>query len=621
VEVRSRRGFERALPAALLAGLGAALVFAVGGASSRIAQSFHGLNHSAYIYQIHNGIVPPTNPSSLGMPANFYWGYHAVLALGMEVLDVTPFEMSVTLNAAALAGFLLAMWLAAGRFTKDPWLRLGCSLLPFFILNPVGLSQFTARVAGVWVPEILRAPGQGVENLWEHLLGIARHHEALRMVDQDIAQLLPRFGDPDATTLSRRAGSLINKFFNFNSFPVALALYTGSIQVLFAKGLGPYARAALLLPLVFATALMSPLPVAAFGVVVAADFIVRLTAPADPRTTGRKGAIGHARVEAALPLMASGLAVLLSLPILLPVALAYEGRVHFHGASGSLMRHAVYIGWALIPSLLVQLLALRAFRRLSPEARVCAITACIYSLAAMTLALPVQDPNEYKLVLLSSVPTSLLLLALGVEWGKGSRLWDRAQPVLRAALRTAFVGAGAIAIAATSLLYLASSWSREEPFVYQGWELQLTGLDESSQAAGLQGAYDWLRERTPATAYVLEIPVGKDESLAPVVAQRRSVAELPSPYTLPIPHHALLVERTREVAGRLATCSITREDLRRLFAVPAPWPGEIFALTAMAAGASHGGDFQASCGEALPVGVALEYSNSAYAVFRISSSD
>ena len=39
-------------------------VFAVGGVSSRVMQSYHGLHHSAYVTQIANGIVAPSNPSS-----------------------------------------------------------------------------------------------------------------------------------------------------------------------------------------------------------------------------------------------------------------------------------------------------------------------------------------------------------------------------------------------------------------------------------------------------------------------------------------------------------------------------------------------------------------------------
>ena len=63
-------------------------IFQTAGHSTRLTQSFHGLYHAAYTSQLANGIVPPTNPSSLGMPANFYWAWHGLLALLSRALGI-----------------------------------------------------------------------------------------------------------------------------------------------------------------------------------------------------------------------------------------------------------------------------------------------------------------------------------------------------------------------------------------------------------------------------------------------------------------------------------------------------------------------------------------------------
>ena len=88
-------------------------------------------------------IVPPTNPSSMGASVNFYWAWHALLALGAAAFDRTPFEMSLLSNALGLAAVLGALWLVARRSSASWLLRLGFCLLPFFILNHTGITMIT----------------------------------------------------------------------------------------------------------------------------------------------------------------------------------------------------------------------------------------------------------------------------------------------------------------------------------------------------------------------------------------------------------------------------------------------------------------------------------------------
>ena len=72
-------------------------------ASPRVQISHHGFFHSAYVYEVIAGHVPPENVTLPGHPSNTYWPYHALLAA-----LVTLFAAPAPLASAALNLVLLA---------------------------------------------------------------------------------------------------------------------------------------------------------------------------------------------------------------------------------------------------------------------------------------------------------------------------------------------------------------------------------------------------------------------------------------------------------------------------------------------------------------------------------
>lgn len=72
----------------------------------RVQISHHGFFHSAYVYQVVAGHVPPENVTLPGHPSNTYWPYHALLAAMIELLTVPAPLASALLNFAVLAGSL-----------------------------------------------------------------------------------------------------------------------------------------------------------------------------------------------------------------------------------------------------------------------------------------------------------------------------------------------------------------------------------------------------------------------------------------------------------------------------------------------------------------------------------
>lgn len=58
--------------------------------SIRMQLGGHGYFHSAYIYQIVVGQTPPENVTLPGHPANFYWYFHAFVAVLVDLLNISP---------------------------------------------------------------------------------------------------------------------------------------------------------------------------------------------------------------------------------------------------------------------------------------------------------------------------------------------------------------------------------------------------------------------------------------------------------------------------------------------------------------------------------------------------
>lgn len=80
-------------------------------AAPRVQISHHGFFHSAYVYQVIAGHVPPENVTLPGHPSNTYWPYHALLAAMIELLSIPAPLASTLLNLAVLLGSLA--WTAA----------------------------------------------------------------------------------------------------------------------------------------------------------------------------------------------------------------------------------------------------------------------------------------------------------------------------------------------------------------------------------------------------------------------------------------------------------------------------------------------------------------------------
>ncbi|MDP6980959.1 MAG: hypothetical protein QF570_20555 [Myxococcota bacterium] len=566
----------------ILVGIAFVWVYGVGGASTRIMQSYHGFHHAAYVTQVANGIVPPTNPSSAGAPANFYWGWHAALASGMWLMDVTPFELSLSSNALGLAMFLCGFWLCSGAFTRNPWLRLAACGLPLFILNPLGLVQFAVRLVAVWVPAWFGlGPGEGVDELVE----LARHHSWLGLANHDLAHLRPRIGLFGDVVLLDRAGHLLAKFLNFNSFPFAVGVYALAQDVYVNQRGSAGSRALAMLLACFVMAIASPLVVVGFGFTVVACALVE--GPAEWRALRKTGFAGRRNGlwQFAAPAGGCALGVLLALPMLLPIAQAYGGETRWMLGAPGFVRHAIALGWALVSGVLLLVGSAALARHLDGPARVHAITLGLLATVALLVAAPVHDPNEYKFVLLSAFPASLLVLGLIAAWARRSQSLDTAlrRPGWFAGT---FAICGALSAASLALLYLASPWAQENPIrLHESTTSWAPTAD--ARLRDFDAALTWLREEAPIDAFVFATARDKNDDPVPVIAQRRVVAQKASPFTRALASHATLVERNDALVERVARCEgapAVRDAVEAVRTMDLPFESAPYALVEPAVG-------------------------------------
>lgn len=150
--------------------------------------SYHGYFHSAYVYEILKGNIPPQNVTLPGYPANYYWLYHGLLAVISLLLNIPPMLSSTLLNIISLIGILRFIYLFIRR--SYPASRLQSFYFSFLIL-------FGSNLLGFF------------------LLFISG------------GRLLPALGMAITSRIDDRIllGGLISKFLNFNAFPLALLFF------------------------------------------------------------------------------------------------------------------------------------------------------------------------------------------------------------------------------------------------------------------------------------------------------------------------------------------------------------------------------------------------------------
>jgi hypothetical protein len=519
-------------------------IYCITGATSRRTQGFHGLFHSAYVYQLVNGIFPPTNPDSIEAPATLYWGWHSIMALLVRLLSITPFEALLLINSLALSATLLCLWKFSTRISSRPLIRIACLSWPFLIIDPIRLfKEFVYKFFGDTFLGTLLKP-------W--------------ILSKGYLFFLHGFVDS-------RPGTFLVKYLNFTSFPTGVALTLMAYTlVMFSYPRRAGIRLPLVTVLTFLVTFVHPISLVALCVLVGVFSLDRFF------VMWRNNQITRAHlIDAWGPSIAVIIGGILALPYIVSLSRAYAEPLHLQiPLSGKELK---YHGWAFVPAIPLYFYLLYRFRTLSLEMRNVTVSGIVFVLLTFFVYLP--DDNQYKFTLYFGLVSGLLAaLLLDKMWSCAGRQNRRIKAVSMKFLVGFLVFLSVVPYMVFGRRYLTNAWARKDPYLYEDRYARLKSDNEFPELYDLQDACDWIRENTQPTDYILTYPVSHNQNQIPFLTGRRTVVSVGSVHSTAVPHHEELVSRAKRVIDSIKECTTYGEAIRDFYELPVQWPEYLYLL-------------------------------------------
>ncbi|MEW6268677.1 MAG: hypothetical protein AB1689_05195, partial [Thermodesulfobacteriota bacterium] len=537
-----RPGLFRALP---LLALMPAIVAVLG--SVRLQISHHGYFHSAYVYQVLAGHVPPENVTLPGYASNTYWPYHALLAALVALLSIPPPLAAALLNLALLAGTLGFAWLLV-RELHGPVPRGFAPALALF-------AVFGANAFG-----------------WLHALLLGSAGLPL----QPRAMVL--FGDV-------RLATLLAKFANFTGASLGVYFYVFLVLVA-VRVLRRRARGFDLV--LAALALLGTLALHAItGAFVAAGFPPAMAVAAllaARRAPGESGKVLAWRSLGDLRAPLAGLAArrglrmaLLVLLVLGAPVLAFMAHASSEfpeapriGLPDAYALSVVAVSYPLLPFFGAGVV--RALRRRDAAVSFLALV-CVggYALASV---LSISGRNEYKFIYLGSVALCLVALepitALLRCSASGWRRAGRAVAVLALLLACVNVALFGVAL-------LRSPGFADATFAYRGRHVVAEPPAMVPPGTGLEyhDLFEWIRGHTAPETVVVTPLLMRDRSVLYVLAERLPYVVDGMHYNRGLPEFA---RRAELVAALYDVAAPAEQRAAALAAIRASLPGRPLVL-------------------------------------------
>jgi hypothetical protein len=462
--------------------------------SVRVQLSNHGYFHSGYILQILNNRIPPENATLPGSPANTYWLYEALLAslahltkLPLPFISTATNFMTLALTLLLVRQILLFLLPHLAGALRLEFL----TLFSLFGINLFGFFYSFVALAGFY-----------------HRL--------------DLGYLGPivLYGEP-------RLRSLLNKYMNFNGFPIGILCYIFVLYIVICalqRQNRPADLFLALLALMGALALhvttglfiLVIIPVA----LVATLFINRLLwqqpkniAGAPPQallwSSWQSNRMWWMVTAATILLLGIPLALFIKqshAALQTPSTIAFWGSSHF----GSILA----VTYPIIPFYLVSLW--HGWKQHNQSHLFLAIVSLAGLGAGYLARLP--DGNEYKFIILGTIAMCLVSAPAVLTWldvrGPG-----RVLPRLLAWLSFVMV--------CLNIIFGGLQRSEREQlgdniYAYEGTHIIVKGDPTAAKAQDIAYAdlYLWIRDNLPADTIVVIPRSSKDQSSIYVLAER-----------------------------------------------------------------------------------------------------
>ncbi|MBP0001952.1 MAG: hypothetical protein J7641_23665 [Cyanobacteria bacterium SID2] len=104
--------------------------------------AWHGFMHTSIVYQIRNGIIPPSNPLLAGEPLLYPWGSHVLVAGLSSILNLSPPNVFVLLNICYLLLTLILVFKISTLIASDRIAGIFAAFLAIFGITFVNGSLF-----------------------------------------------------------------------------------------------------------------------------------------------------------------------------------------------------------------------------------------------------------------------------------------------------------------------------------------------------------------------------------------------------------------------------------------------------------------------------------------------
>ncbi|HEX7880153.1 MAG TPA: hypothetical protein VF720_12130 [Candidatus Eisenbacteria bacterium] len=404
--------------------------------------------HAAIVAEIERAGVPPQDPYFAGLPLQYMWFFHAMLAAVRKVAPVDTFTLMVLVNALALMALILvsahlAEWIA--RRTGDEPARAARTAA---YVVPLGLGVLVWLVMPIRALKALAGKSGGMEQL----------AEAFRWRPLDIGTIRTFLSDFGSVPF------FLNKFLVGTAYGLALVAFLVYLAAVLSFIERPRLKPLLVVMPALFLALMFH-PVVGFTTVAVSGITGVVLLVLGPRRGGQSfGAVAAWGGSVVVSL-------LLAVPYLVGVTRGKPG--------GQLV--PIHFDWVNVAGLLVGVLfvaiaaaglARRLWREGTPWGRMLVTWIIATLVFASFIRLPGPNTTDKFTYLLYLPPAILAGVALSSRW--------RGMAGLLAALAI---------LAPANLL---------------AWASYLGEPDYSRRPVEVVEAYDWLRANTPRDAIVLD---------------------------------------------------------------------------------------------------------------------
>jgi len=413
----------------------------------RVQIAHEGTIHIPLVYQVLNNIVPPSHHALAGEPANTYWFYAAFVALLTQIFNLSPLVVSVVIAFLVVFCVMVFGYVLARDYTKHSLLRILAGVL---MVTSVGMTS--APVIAV-----------------KYLLGSTAY--GLHRAPEDFLMTgLPMYSDT-------RLFNILHKLINIDGFRLGTLFFTFTLYLLneIMRRSRPTRISMVLVITAISIFILHPVS----GLVAGSCGLILFLFSA------WRGVMKPSVVVAFI------IAGVLSFPYLNEARYGISGdaiRITLSGLSGMYLWNSVVTYLPLLPFVIVGLRT-KVLTIVEKQA-VRFLLSCFAAFYILILFIALPDRNQYKFVMLFSVPLALA----SVHGLSGMAIRYR-----NAGVTFLFTLCGTV-FAMQVVAYTHSSWAEPYSIASRGKDLVVVNDPPA------EDVYRWIQIMTPEYSVIAGIP-------------------------------------------------------------------------------------------------------------------